>query len=83
MSLFYLIKQNHRIRIPSDFLTELSSFFISHISWRRSHQLGDTVFLHIFGHIYPNHSLLTAKHYVCQYLGQLCLTYTGRSQKEK
>ena len=83
MSLFYLIKQNHRIRIPSDFLTELSSFFISHISWRRSHQLGDTVFLHIFRHVYTDHGLFTAKHYVCQYLGQFRLSHTGRSKEQE
>ena len=83
MSLLNLIKKQYTVRISADLLTELAAFFISYISRRRTDQLGDTVFLHIFGHIYTNHRLFTSKDSFCQSLGKFCLTNTCRSKKKE
>ena len=83
MCLFNLIKEKHTIRIPPYLLTELTAFFVSHISGRRTDQLGDTVLFHIFGHVHTDHGLFRAEYSLCQRFGQLRLTYAGRSQKQK
>ena len=45
---FHLTEQNHAVGISADFFTELTAFFMAYISRRRTDQLRNTVFLHIF-----------------------------------
>src|SRR5699024_5704386 len=44
-----LIKEYHRIWMPSDFFAELSAVLMSYISRRGADQLGYAVFFHVFG----------------------------------
>ena len=83
MGLFDLVKQNHRIGIAPYLLGKLASIVVSHISGRRSDQLGDAVLLHIFRHIYPDHSFLTPEQHLCQSFGKLCLSHAGGSQEQE
>ena len=77
------IKKNDTIWISAYFFAELSALIISHIAWRRTDQLGNTVFLHIFRHIHTNHSLFTAKHSLSQRLGKFCFPNACRSKKQE
>ena len=81
MRLLHLIKQDNRIRIAANLFAELSALLIAHISWGRTNHLGDAVLLHIFGHIYPNQSILCSKHGLCQSLAKLCLSNSGWSKE--
>ena len=51
MCLLYLIKQDYAVRLSPDTFAELSSFFESDISRRRSYQSGYIEFLHVFAHV--------------------------------
>ena len=77
------IKKNDTIWISTYFFAELSALIISHIAWRRTDQLGNTVFLHIFRHIHTNHSLFTAKHSLSQCLGKFCFPNACWPQKQE
>ena len=81
MRLFNLIKKDHGIGIPAYLFAELSALLISNISWRRTDHLGNTVFLHIFGHIYPDQGCFCTEHSLCQSLGKLCLSHTCRAKE--
>ena len=81
MSLFNLVKKNDTVWISAHFFAELSTFFIAYISGRRSDHFRNTMFFHIFGHIYTDHCLLTSKYSFRQRFGKLRFSHSGRSQK--
>ena len=83
MCFLNLIKKQDTVWISADFLAELSAFFIAYISRRRSDQFGDTVFLHIFRHIYTDHCLFTAKYCFCKGFGKFCLSDTCRAKEKE
>ena len=69
MSLFDLIKQNDRIRIPADLLAQLATFFKSHISGRGTDHLRYRMTFHILRHIHTDHGIFRAEHSLCKRLG--------------
>ena len=83
MCLLDLIKQNHRIRIPADFLAELTALLITDISWRGTDHLGDAVLLHVLRHINTDQRILCAEHCLRECLTKLRLADTGRTKEEE
>ena len=83
MGLLDLVKQHHAVGSAADGLGQLTAFLVAHISGRRSDQTGDGVFLHIFGHIDPNHIVFIVKQGFCQSLGKLRFTYACGAQEQE
>ena len=83
MSLFYLIKENHRVGVTSHFLGELSALLIAYISRRCTHKARHCKFLHKFTHIHTNNRVGRVKQRFSQLLCQICLTYTRRTKEHK
>ena len=78
-----LIKEYHRIWMPSDFFAELSAVLMSYISRRGADQLGYAVFFHVFGHVDPDHGLFVPEQCLSQCLGKLGLSDSCRSKEEE
>ena len=51
MCLLNLIKEQNRVRTPTDSLSELAALIVAHISWRCTNQLSYSVALHVLGHV--------------------------------
>src|SRR5699024_10166559 len=68
MSLFYLIKENYRIRILTDLFGKLTALLKSYISRRRTDKLRHCMLLHIFRHIDTDKRILAAEHSLCESL---------------
>ena len=81
--LFHLIEQNNRVRSAANRFGQLTALLIADISWRRSDQTGDGVFLHVFAHINTDHVVFIIKQGLGKGLGKLGLTDTGRSQEQE
>ena len=79
MCLLYLIEQDNGVRFSAHCLCQLTAFIVSDISWRRSDQTGHRMLLHVLTHIDTDHVVLIIEQALCQSLGKLCLTNTGRS----
>jgi len=83
MGFFNFVKQDDRIGAAADFLRQLAAFFVTHIAWRRTNQLGHVEFLHVLGHIDPDHGIFVAKHDLSQCPGQFCLANTGGAEEDE
>ena len=83
MRFFNFIKEHHRIGPPADCFGQISTLIISHITWRRSNQPGNRVFLHVLRHIYPHHGLIAVKNEFGKSLGQLGFSHTGWAHENK
>ena len=83
VSLLDLIEKNYRIRFTPYSFCQLATFFISDISGRCSDESGHGELLHVLTHINSDHVVLIIKERLCQRLGKLCLTNTGRSQEQE
>src|SRR5699024_4170318 len=83
MRLLDLIKKDNAVGFPAYRLCELSAFFISNISGRRSDQTGYGIFLHVFTHVDTDHILLVVKKCCRQSFCQFGLTYAGWSQEQE
>ena len=83
MSLFDFIKQDDRIRFPSDSFRQLTTFIISNVSRRRTDQTSGTELLLIFTHINTRHHILIVEQIIRQGLCQLRLTNSGCSQEDE
>ena len=83
MCLLHLIKQNNAVRTAANCFGELTALLIAYISGRRTNEPGDAVFLHILGHVDPNHVLFIVKQAFCQRLCKLRLTYTGGAKEQE
>ena len=51
MSLFNLVKKENGVRTTTHRFSKFAAFVVSHISWRRAHELSHGMALHIFRHI--------------------------------
>src|SRR5690554_6915842 len=78
-----LIEENDRVRTATDFLRELTAFVITDIAGRRTDELADVKLLHVLRHVESDQGILVTEHNLCQRLGQLGLTDTGRTQEDK
>ena len=83
MSLFDFIQQNNAIWMTTNSLRQLTTLIIAHISRRRTNQTRYRVFLHVLTHINTNHAAFIIKESLCQSLGQLSFTNTGRAKEDK
>ena len=83
MGLLNLIEKDNRVRFSSDCFCQLSAFFITNISRRRSDQSGHGELLHVFTHIDTHHIVLIIKQILCQCLGKFCLTNTSRAKEQE
>ena len=81
--LFNLIEQHYGIRSPPDGLGELSAFFVSDVTRRRSDQTRDRVLLHIFAHIDANHCVLVVEEEFSQRAGEFGFSNSGWSEENK
>src|SRR5262249_8892163 len=55
MSLLDFVEQNNAIGSAPNAFRQVTAFLIADIAWRRANQTSDRVFLHVFGHVDPNH----------------------------
>ena len=69
----------YKMCIRDSCLGQLTALVISDISWRRSDQTGNGMFLHVFTHIDTNHVVLIVKQCLRQRFCKLCLADTGRT----
>ena len=83
MRLFDLIKDDNRVRPAAQGFGQLSGFFVTHISWGRTHQAADSVPFHEFRHVELDQSILAAKEEPGQCFGQFSLANTCWSQEDK
>jgi hypothetical protein len=64
MRLLDFVEQNDGVGSTLDAFGELATFFVTHISWRRTDQLRNAVLLHELRHIETDKSFVAAKHKV-------------------
>src|SRR5882672_8108555 len=83
MRFFDFIEQDDGIRRPLDALSQLATFFVTDVSWRRPDQLRNRVLLHEFRHVEADQSLLAAEHELCQRAGDFRFANTGRSEEQE
>ena len=83
MGFFYLIEQNHRVGLAANLFGQHATFFVTHVSWRRSHQSAHSKFLHELTHINPNHGIVCIKQKLAQRFGQLRFSYTRWAQENE
>ncbi len=83
VGLFDLVQKKHRVRVAPHLFGKLTAFAVAHIAGRRSDELGDGVTLHILAHVQANEPLFVVEQELGQCLGQLGLSYTGRSEKDE
>ena len=83
MSLLYLIEENHRIRLATHRLGELSALVIAHISRRSTDEAAHTELLLIFRHVYTCHHLFVVEQIFGQCLCQFGLSNACRSHENE
>ena len=66
MSLFDFIKQNDGVRLFANPVRKLPAFVKSDVTGRASDEFGDTVLLHVFGHIDADQGILLPEQNLCQ-----------------
>ena len=81
--LFDFIEQDNRIWLSADSFGQLTAFFISDISGRRTDQARYRIFFHIFRHIDADQIFLVIKQGRCQCLCQLGFADTGRAEEQE
>ena len=80
---FNLIQQDNAIRTAAYRLGQLATLIMANIPGRCTNQPCHGVFLHIFAHIQPHHSIITAKKCIGQRLGKLGFAHTRRPHKDE
>ena len=83
MCLFNLVKQNHLIGSAAHCLGQTAPLFVADITGRRSDEACHRVFLHIFGHVDPQHRIIIVKQEFSQSLGKFGLANASRTQHQK
>ena len=83
MRLFYLVKEDDRIRLAAYLLGELACLVIADIARGRTDDPRNGELLHKLGHIEPYKRLWTVKKVGCKALYKLGLTDTGAADKDK
>ena len=77
MRFFNLVKQHHAVGAAAHGLGQLAAFLVADIAGRRAQQAGNSVLLHIFGHVKAQQGFLTAEPAFGQCAGQLRFAHAG------
>ncbi len=80
---FNLVEQDDAVRIAAHFFCQLAGFFKADIARRRTDQLRDRMFLHVFAHIEANHGVFCAKQLFSERFGELRFPDAGRADKQE
>ena len=83
MCFLNFIEQHNRVGVTAHAFCQLSTFLIAHIARRRADQSRRVETLRIFAHVDTNQGILTAKHELSQFLGEISLTNTRRTEEHK
>src|SRR5450631_4433555 len=83
MSFFYFIEKNNGIWFSTYFFSQLTAFFISYISRRRSYKTRDGEFFHVFTHIDPDKIVGCIKEELGKYLCKLRFSNSGWTKENK
>src|SRR5579863_9385695 len=83
MRLLDLIEQNDRIRTPPHLLGELPALLVANVSRWRADEPRNRVLFHVFGHVYPDHSVLIVKEKFGQRACQFGLADASRPKENK
>ena len=83
VGLLNLIKQDHGIGFPADFLGQLTGLIIAHIAGGRADDPGDGVLFHKLRHVQANQGLRCMEEILGQPFDQFCLSHTGGAHKDE
>src|SRR6185437_10033227 len=83
MGLLDFIEQDDGIRRPLHALGELATFFVAHISRRRTDQLRDGVLFHELRHIEADETLFAAEEEICEGARYFGFTDAGGSEEQE
>ena len=83
VGLLDLVQQDHRVGPAADRLGQLAALFVADVAGGRAHQPGHGVFLHVLGHVDPDHRLLGVEHELRQGARQLGLAHPGGSEEQE
>ena len=83
VSLLYLVEQHDGVGLAAHLLRQLTTFLISHISWRRSHKTRGVETLGVFAHVNAYQCILRTEHLLCQFLCEIGLADTCRTEKHE
>ena len=78
-----LVEQDDGIGTATNSLGELPSFLEADIAWRRANQPGDSVLLHVLGHVDAHHRLLVVEEEFCERTRRLGFADTGRAEENE
>ena len=81
--LFYLVKQQHRVRPVAHQLGEGSALLVADIARRRADDFADAVLLHILRHVDADERLFVVKHKLGERFGELGLPHPGGPEEHK
>ena len=68
-----LVEEDHRIGLPANCLGELPPFIVADVSRRSAHEPGNSVLLHVLGHVQADHVRLVVEKRVGERAGDLGL----------
>src|SRR5271157_5755858 len=77
------VEQHYRVGRALHALGQLPALFVADISWRRTDQLRDRMFLHEFGHVKAHQRLLAAEHELRQRARNFRLADAGGAEEEE
>ena len=83
MRLLDLVEQYDGVGVTTYALCQLSAFLISHVSWRCTDQSRGVEALSIFAHVDTDQGVTATKHKLSQFLGEIGLTHTRRSEEHE
>ena len=83
MSFFNFVEEHDCIRTAANLLGELAAFFVADVSRRRADQARDRVFLHVFGHVDAQQSVLVVEQKFGEGACQLRLAHAGWAEEDE
>ena len=83
MGLFNLVEEHHGVGLTAHSLGELAALLVAHVSRRSSDKSGYGEFLHVLGHVDPDHVVLVVEKPLCQGLGKFRLAYACGAEEEE
>ena len=83
MGFLDLVEQHDGVGMTAHALSQLSALLIAYVSWRRTNQSRGVETLRIFTHVDTDERIGTAKHKLCQFLGQIGLAHTRRAEEHE
>ena len=83
MSFFNLIKQDDTVWATAHSLTELTSFFVTDISWRCTDQTAHAVLLHVLAHVDAGHCAVVIKEELGERFAQFGFPDAGGTKEQE